>query len=116
MLLIRVEQRYQETGLALRFSALYQTTTIEKPLFDADNKPVLDANGDQVTTQEPLWKYGTNSPEYKTFLADANALGSYEREGLKPEDQLKFLENKMQLQKRQQFHMTKYIKIITSKS
>ena len=78
--------------ISSEISALYQTTTIEKPLFDADNKPVLDANGDQVTTQEPLWKYGTNSPEYKTFLADANALGSYEREGLKPEDQLKFLE------------------------
>ena len=78
--------------ISSEISALYQTTTVEKPLFDADNKPVLDANGDQVTTQEPLWKYGTNSPEYKTFLADANALGSYEREGLKPEDQLKFLE------------------------
>ena len=78
--------------ISSEISALYQTTTIEKPLFDADNKPVLDVNGDQVTTQEPLWKYGTNSPEYKTFLADANALGSYEREGLKPEDQLKFLE------------------------
>ena len=78
--------------ISSEISALYQTTTIEKPLFDADNKPVLDANGDQVTTQEPLWKYGTNSPEYKTFLADANALGSYEREGLKPEDQLKFLQ------------------------
>ena len=78
--------------ISSEISALYQTTTIEKPLFDADNKPVLDVNGDQVTTQEPLWKYGTNSPEYKTFLADANALVSYEREGLKPEDQLKFLE------------------------
>ena len=78
--------------ISSEISALYQTTTIEKPLFDADNKPVLDANGDQVTTQEPLWKYGTNSPEYKTFLADASALSSYEREGLKPEDQLKFLE------------------------
>ncbi len=73
-------------------SALYQTTTIEKPLFDADNKPVLDVNGNQVTTQEPLWKYGTNSPEYKSFLSNANSLGSYEREGLKPEDQLKFLQ------------------------
>tara|TARA_R100001510_G_scaffold57584_1_gene66286 strand:- start:314 stop:3217 length:2904 start_codon:yes stop_codon:yes gene_type:complete len=71
-------------------NTLYETSLVDVPLFD-DGVPVLDENQQQVTTKQPLWKFPTNSPEYKNFLADANALGSYEAEGLDPKDQLKFL-------------------------
>tara|TARA_B100001093_G_scaffold516190_1_gene594377 strand:- start:1950 stop:4865 length:2916 start_codon:yes stop_codon:yes gene_type:complete len=78
--------------IGAEISSLYQTTSVPTGLFDADGQPVLNQEtGEQLTKNEPLWKFPTNSPEYKNFLANASALSSYELEGVKPEDQLKFL-------------------------
>ncbi len=78
--------------IGAEISSLYQTTSVPTGLFDPDGQPVLDQDtGEQLTKNEPLWKFPTNSPEYKNFLANASALSSYELEGVKPEDQLKFL-------------------------
>ncbi len=73
---------------------LYATSTGKKQLFTNDGLPILDENQEPVFEDRPLYEFPKNSEAYKEFARNVDAIGTYEAEGLKPEDALKYLDAK----------------------